>query len=1036
MVKPTDLQHQCPQCSDCFASSQGLRNHLAAHKKAQLRDAAPQLSLPAPSTRKRSRRKRGTALTSVVCEPSIVSDPAAVLAQPVAQGAALECHEESDPGPLGHFLGPLDAFLADQVSPDSFRAFEDLVEDISQAAIAHLFPDGPPSAGHGSNSADINTDDPATCQRLYTRNRRRAVREIVGNIGHRCSIPLDDLVQHFTECWSATESDPSFFGSISSEGRVPVLDSDFTPTEVWNVLKKAENTAPGPDRLTYHHLRSVDPGAHVLTKIFNACVRFRQVPCLWKMSTTILIYKGGDLESVSNWRPIALSNTAYKTLAKCLTARLSNWCQRYDVLSPCQKGFMPFDGVLEHNFLLQTSIERARASKHDICIAWLDVTNAFGTLPHSAIFHSLPSNGAGEDLVRLVEDIYSQSATSILTEEGDSASHQVLAFADDLCLLANSPGELQTRLNEVQRLLGRLHLQLNPGKSFSFHLHGATPVGVLDTNFFLGANRLFPLSEGEFHRFLGKPVGFNPVPDYSSLSDLAELGTKLARSKLTPWQRLDALKSFFYPCMQFPMRTAQFSKEDWAKVDKVLRKDLKDTLNLPIVASNEYLYGQRRLGCCGIPIAAAESDINLKRLGRLPDDDTLGAFLSGEVEGEFSTTSNRYSNTWTVSRVASRRLGITWTFEDSVPSISFADLTLKANSRRKILFSIRDRLRTARSTALFRKKNQGKSIEVVSLSPASSHFISNGAYTRFADWRFVHRARLNLVPLNGAKPWLHDVDKRCRRCGFQQETLAHVVNHCPSFSHAWQLRHNAIVDRLHNALTTKGEVLSANTAVLDTSIRPDLVFKKGREIFLIDVTCPFENRKAIFDSARARKLAHYEPLIPLYQAQGLQPQVVPILVGALGSWDPQKDAFLRRFMSRSYLNTFRRLCVSDTIKWSRDIYVEFLTGHKQYSPSEDIHTEPTDLVDIYSPAESQFVSPFLSVVRECCLHGVCTHRRRNEQLTLAVSTSYEMWKSKVTWISVNGMVAGCGCLFRLLTPCFLKPIAPESLLHKSFHSFG
>ncbi|GIY22739.1 retrovirus-related Pol polyprotein from type-1 retrotransposable element R2 [Caerostris darwini] len=129
------------------------------------------------------------------------------------------------------------------------------------------------------------------------------------------------------------------------------------------------------------------------------------------------------------------------------------------------------------------------------------------------------------------------------------------------------------------------------------------------------------------------------------------------------------------------------------------------------------------------------------------------------------------------------------------------------------------------------------------------------------------------------------------------------------------------------------------------------------QLLIDDVTCPFENRKTTFDSARARKLAHYEPLIPLYQAQGLQLQIVAILVGALGSWDPQNDTFLRRFMSRSYLNTFRRLCVSDSIKWFRDIYVEFLTGHKQYSPSEDVCTEPTDLADIYSPTESQFVSP-------------------------------------------------------------------------------
>ncbi|GIY30008.1 hypothetical protein CEXT_464761 [Caerostris extrusa] len=177
--------------------SRGLRNHLAGHKREQLRAAAPKLSLPAPSTKKRNRRKRGNNVLPDIIEPSTVSDPAAVLAQPVLQTAIQVRPDDSIQGPLVHFLEPLDVFSSDQFSPSTFGPFEDLVEDITQAAITHLFPDGPQSNGTSTSATAINVDDPATCQRLYTRNRRRAVREIVGNVGDKCNIPLDNLAQHF-----------------------------------------------------------------------------------------------------------------------------------------------------------------------------------------------------------------------------------------------------------------------------------------------------------------------------------------------------------------------------------------------------------------------------------------------------------------------------------------------------------------------------------------------------------------------------------------------------------------------------------------------------------------------------------------------------------------------------------------------------------------------------------------------------------------------------------------------------------------------
>ncbi|GIY44244.1 retrovirus-related Pol polyprotein from type-1 retrotransposable element R2 [Caerostris darwini] len=167
-------------------------------------------------------------------------------------GRHCDLPDDSVGGPISHFLEQLDAFLADQVPTDAFYSFENLVDEIVQTAVSHLFPDGPPPSGSGSSPVEINIDDPATCQQLYTRNRRRAVREITGNSGFRCKIPLDSLVQHFSNCWSAGDSDLSFCLAPS----LPRVESLFwirisPPPEVWDILKKAENTAPGPDRLTF-----------------------------------------------------------------------------------------------------------------------------------------------------------------------------------------------------------------------------------------------------------------------------------------------------------------------------------------------------------------------------------------------------------------------------------------------------------------------------------------------------------------------------------------------------------------------------------------------------------------------------------------------------------------------------------------------------------------------------------------------------------------------------------------------------------------
>lgn len=80
---------------------------------------------------------------------------------------------------------------------------------------------------------------------------------------------------------------------------------------------------------------------------------------------------------------------------------------------------------------------------------------------------------------------------------------------------------------------------------------------------------------------------------------------------LTPWKRIDCIKSFFYPSLQLLQRTDQISKTDWSMIDNTLKPLIKKTLGILLYSANEYLYRSGDDGLFGIPLATEDSDIAL-----------------------------------------------------------------------------------------------------------------------------------------------------------------------------------------------------------------------------------------------------------------------------------------------------------------------------------------------------------------------------------------------------------------------------------------
>lgn len=302
-----------------------------------------------------------------------------------------------------------------------------------------------------------------------------------------------------------------------------------------------------------------------------------------------------------------------------------------------------------------------------------------------------------------------------------------------------------------------------------------------------------------------------------------------------------------------------------------------------------------------------------KRIREPPDAPTRYDFLSGQNEGALRGPSAGVANIWTRSWNASRRTGVIWSTESSDPVILIpaATITIRRKQRRQIFRTMRQAAQTMRARVLIDKPDQGRAMECAVAHAVANHFLRE--YIRFTDWKFIHRVCLNLAHFNGSATWRAG-DHRCRRCGYKTENLAHVLDYCMRYTDLYLARHNSIVKRIKTVVGKKFDIVAENQVVRSGNQRPDLLLKRKSDgkIFVIETTVPFDNRLVAFKAAADERRTRYDALRQ-EMSTDQQAEIVPIVVGALGAWDPDNDEFIQKLCSRSYPTMMRKLCVSEVI---------------------------------------------------------------------------------------------------------------------------
>merc|ERR1712213_49860 len=108
---------------------------------------------------------------------------------------------------------------------------------------------------------------------------------------------------------------------------------------------------------------------------------------------------------MEKFRTISLLNVEGKLFFGMKADRLTKFAMENGRIdTSIQKGGVPgMAGCLEHTAVISQLIREAKEGKGDLVVTWLDIANAYGSMPHSLIMTALERTHVPERMRELVK---------------------------------------------------------------------------------------------------------------------------------------------------------------------------------------------------------------------------------------------------------------------------------------------------------------------------------------------------------------------------------------------------------------------------------------------------------------------------------------------------------------------------------------------------------------------------------------------------------------------------------------------------------
>ena len=211
------------------------------------------------------------------------------------------------------------------------------------------------------------------------------------------------------------DSFKNFLGQFDFDNENSLTDVVFKETDLMFFISKLSNSkgtyfAPKILKQVSYDLSSV------LCKLFNKCVSEGYFPTELKVAKVIPLYKNkGDINDISNYRPISMLSVFSKIFEKLIHKALTDHLESHNILNDSQYGFRKKRSTLHALINAMENVCQSVDSKQHTLGIFVDFSKAFDVLNHSILLRKLSHYGIRGKILELL--------TSYLTERQQYVSY-------------------------------------------------------------------------------------------------------------------------------------------------------------------------------------------------------------------------------------------------------------------------------------------------------------------------------------------------------------------------------------------------------------------------------------------------------------------------------------------------------------------------------------------------------------------------------------------------------------------------------------